>query len=125
MGAVLLILSGLWAFTTDFDALRSIAPSSVTDQQIRSFLTFYRGAAVLSIVLGVAVGYLAGRTRRGDNRFRRATVALSLTIVVILLLCILVLRLVLPLSIFAAIALMTAAVVATRSTAVAWFDAVE
>jgi heme A synthase len=125
VAAVLLLVGGILAFMTDFDFIRSRAPANVTDQVIRSYLTFYHGAAGLSIVLGVAIGYLAGRTRGGDNRFRRAAVALSLTVVVVLLLSILVVRLVLPLSFLAAIALLVGAVLVTRSQAAAWFDTVD
>jgi hypothetical protein len=43
----------------------------------------YRGAGVVTAIAGAAMAYLAGRTRRGDVRFRRAAIALSLTIVVL------------------------------------------
>ena len=41
----------------------------------------YRIAAVLTILAGGGMAFLAGRVRGGDVRFRRAAVALSLTIV--------------------------------------------
>jgi peptidoglycan/LPS O-acetylase OafA/YrhL len=43
----------------------------------------YRGAGVVTALAGAGMAYLAGRTRRGDVRFRRAAIALSLTIVVL------------------------------------------
>src|SRR6185503_13366868 len=43
----------------------------------------YRGAGVLTAIGGAAMAFLAGRTRSGDPRFRRAAVALSLAIVVL------------------------------------------
>ena len=41
----------------------------------------YRGGGVVSALAGAGMAYLAGRTRTGDNRFRRAALALSITIV--------------------------------------------
>jgi hypothetical protein len=43
----------------------------------------YRGAGVLTAIGGAGMAFLAGRTRNGDPRFRRAAVALSLAIVVL------------------------------------------
>jgi hypothetical protein len=125
VAAILLVLGGLLALTTGFGNLRGHFPAEVTDDQIRSFLTFYRGTGGVCIVLGVAIGYLAGRTRRGDKRFRRASVALSFATVVLLLACAILLRIVLPLAPLAAIALIAAAVSATRERATAWFDAMD
>src|ERR1700676_5218173 len=45
---------------------------------------FFRGAGVLFVLAGIALGYLAGRTRQGDRRFRRAAVAFALVLVVLL-----------------------------------------
>ncbi|MGV0793894.1 hypothetical protein [Mycolicibacterium sp. XJ1819] len=64
--AVMLILGGLIAATAGMD-----------------LPTAYRGAAVLTIVAGGAMAFLAGRARAGDPRFRRAAVALALAIVVL------------------------------------------
>jgi hypothetical protein len=41
----------------------------------------YRGGGVITALAGAGVAFLAGRGRKGDTRFRRAAVALSLTIV--------------------------------------------
>ena len=46
--------------------------------------TVYRGAGIIFAVAGVALGYLAGRSRAGDARLRRAAVGLSLALVVLL-----------------------------------------
>ena len=43
----------------------------------------YRGAGGLAAIGGAGMAFLAGRTRNGDPRFRRAAVALSLGIVVL------------------------------------------
>jgi hypothetical protein len=44
----------------------------------------FRGAGVLFAVAGLALGYLAGRTRAGHTRMRRAAVGLALALVVLL-----------------------------------------
>jgi len=45
---------------------------------------FLRGAGVLWIVSGAVLSFLAGRTRSGDTRFRRAAVALSIGLAALL-----------------------------------------
>lgn len=45
--------------------------------------TAFRGAAILTVVTGCAMAVLAGKSRSGDVRYRRAAVALALTIVVL------------------------------------------
>jgi peptidoglycan/LPS O-acetylase OafA/YrhL len=42
----------------------------------------YRGGGVLTALAGAGMAFLAGRTRNGDTRYRRAAIALSLAIVV-------------------------------------------
>ena len=44
----------------------------------------FRGAGVLFAVAGLALGYLAGRTRAGHAQMRRAAVGLALALVVLL-----------------------------------------
>ena len=44
----------------------------------------FRGAGIIFAVAGLALGFLAGRTRAGDARLRRAAVGLSLALVVLL-----------------------------------------
>jgi hypothetical protein len=46
--------------------------------------TLFRGAGILFAVAGLALGYLAGRTRAGNAGLRRAGVGLSLALVVLL-----------------------------------------
>jgi peptidoglycan/LPS O-acetylase OafA/YrhL len=43
----------------------------------------YRGAGVVTALAGAGLAFLAGRSRSGDSRYRRAAVALSLAIVVL------------------------------------------
>jgi nucleoside permease NupC len=43
----------------------------------------FRGGGVVTALAGAGMAFLAGRSRDGDTRFRRAAVALALTIVVL------------------------------------------
>lgn len=43
----------------------------------------FRGTGVLIAIAGIGMAFLAGRSRSGDRRFRRAAIALSLAIVLI------------------------------------------
>jgi hypothetical protein len=43
----------------------------------------YRGGGVVTVLAGAGMAFLAGRTRSGDTRYRRAAIALSLAIVVL------------------------------------------
>jgi len=43
----------------------------------------YRGGGVITALAGAGMAYLAGRSRSGDTRYRRAAIALSLVIVVL------------------------------------------
>ncbi len=45
---------------------------------------FFRGAGALWIAAGALLSYIAGRTRGGDTRFRRAAVGLSIALAILL-----------------------------------------
>ena len=81
---------------------------------------FLRGAAVLFVVAALALGYLAGRTRSGHTRYRRAAVALALALVVLLAMFVLVggggVLWVLPM-----ILTLVGAILAMRPSAQGWF----
>ncbi|HEY5150504.1 MAG TPA: hypothetical protein VIJ23_11895 [Mycobacterium sp.] len=83
VGAVLLLAGGMLAATLSYDTLRSAAAPSVSDQTIRDYLRFHRGAGVVCALAAVALAALVVRTRAGDPRFRRATLGLGLAIVVL------------------------------------------
>jgi hypothetical protein len=83
VGAVLLMAGGLMAATVTFDALRQAAPSTVSDDALRSYSRLYRGAGILFGVAAAALAAFAVRARDGDPRFRRAAMTLGLTIVVL------------------------------------------
>jgi uncharacterized membrane protein len=125
MGAAgVLILGGLLAVITTFDAFRDTTPG-VSEEQIRSILTLYRGSGAICVALGLAFGYTAWRTRRGDKRFRRVTIALSVATVVLLVLFAVLLGYLPYLAPLSAVGLIVAPVLATRRKASAWFDAVD
>lgn len=81
----------------------------------------YRGAGVLTALAGAGLAFAAGRTRLGDNRFRRAATALSMAIVVVVALISLV-GVEHVLSLVALLPLIAGTVSITRPTAQAWFD---
>jgi hypothetical protein len=45
--------------------------------------TPYRAAGGVTVLAGAGIAFLAGRTRAGDARYRRAALALALTVVVL------------------------------------------
>ena len=100
IGATLLIVGGMLTATTDLPAL-------------------YRGAGVLTAVAGAGLAFLAGRSRTGDTRFRRAAVALSLTLVVLVALSVVV-GVVHILTLVAVIPLIVGTVLMTRPSASSW-----
>lgn len=83
VGGVLLMAGGLMAATVGFDALRQSAPPTVSDDAVRGYARLYRGAGILFCLAAAALAGFAVRARDGDPRFRRATMALGLTIVVV------------------------------------------
>ncbi len=85
-GAVIMIVGGLMAATATFEAARATVDSTVADEQVRSFLTIYQVNGVVSVLAAAALAFLAGRARRGDARFRLATLGLSFAIVVVVVL---------------------------------------
>jgi hypothetical protein len=83
VGAVMLLVGGLLAATMPFDAIRNAAAHSVTDEQVHNYLAFQRGSGAICVLAGAGLAFLAGRMRRGDARFRRATIVLALVTVVL------------------------------------------
>jgi hypothetical protein len=103
VAAVLLIVGGLLA--ASFAALPAV----------------YRGGGVITALAGVGMAYLAGRSRRGDTRYGRAAVALSLTIVVLVALAA-VRGAVHMLTLLAVLPLIAGTVLMTRPAAASWPD---
>jgi hypothetical protein len=124
--AGLLIVAGVLEMTmVKYRDMRNSLPASVPDSEVRSLFDTYRTVAIVCAVLGMAIGYFAGRTRGGNKRFRRGTVALSVVGVVLLLAARLLLRAVTLLAVLAVIPLLVAVVAVTRESASEWFDAVD
>jgi hypothetical protein len=102
VAAVLLIVGGLIAVSVGLPAV-------------------YRGAGVLTVVAGAGIAFLAGRSRSGDGRFRRAAIALSLTVIVLVTL-LSVFGVVHILTLLAVIPLSVGTVLMTRPGATAYFE---
>jgi hypothetical protein len=84
---------------------------------------FIRGAGVILVIAGLAIGFVGGRTRRGDKRFRRAAVALSMTLAVLVVVFAMIeggIIWLVPI-----ISLWTGAFAITRPEANKWFDALD
>jgi peptidoglycan/LPS O-acetylase OafA/YrhL len=76
----------------------------------------FRGTGVLFALAGGALAFLTGRGRSGDTRFRRAALALALTVVVLIALAAL-LRLANGITLLAVFPLVAGAVLSTRPAA--------
>jgi uncharacterized membrane protein YjgN (DUF898 family) len=90
-----------------------------------SIADFFRLAGVLLVVVGLAQGYLAGRARRGQQRFASAAVGLAMASVAVLaVLLILGVAAVLGVIIVAVIMilLITGAVMSQRPTSQQWYE---
>ena len=83
IGAVLLIAGGLLASLASFDTLRKAQPPPVPDESVHHLVTMNRGIGILFVLAGVGLVWLAARARRRDLRYRRAAMALALTIIVL------------------------------------------
>jgi CDP-diglyceride synthetase len=112
-----IVTIALWCWLVAAALLIALGLLSVT---ARNVLFFVRGAGVLFIVAALALAFLAGRTAKGDARYRRATVALALALVVLLALYTLLsqgIAWVVPM-----VLVMVAAVLMMRPSAHAWFS---
>ncbi len=83
IGAVLLIAGGLLASLASFDTLRKAQPPTVPDESVHHLVTMNRGSGILFVLAGVGLVWLAARARHRDLRYRRAAMALALTIIVL------------------------------------------
>jgi hypothetical protein len=120
VGAVMLLVGGLLAATMAFDTIRSAAPASVSDAQLHSYLAFQRAAGAICVLSGTGLAFLAGRMRRGDARFRRATVVLALVTVVLVAL-VAVFAGVHILALLGLLPIIAGTVLLTRPAAAGWF----
>lgn len=85
----------------------------------------YKLIGVLLVLVGLGLGFLAGRARKRDPRFSRAAVALAMAAVAFLALVVLFLPMpigVLGLTALAVIALIAGSVLNQRAAAQAWYN---
>lgn len=122
--AVLLLLVALASELVTSESVRAHEYKAATDQQVGDFVTYYHTAGALCGVLGLAIGYIAVRTRQGDKRFRTANVALSLVTIVLLMVWEGFAGVLSP-GLAATLALMAAVVLVMLPPARDWFNAVE
>ncbi len=122
VGAILLIAGGLLGVTTALTTPVSAFGAKFTHEQAHQILVLHGGVGAVFAVAGIALGYLAGRTRNGDNRFRRAQVALSATIVLLTFVLALIAGTSLELlSLIGVVPVAVGATLFTRPAAAAWF----
>src|SRR5690349_15005178 len=81
-------------------------------------VTVFRGAGVVFALAGAGMAFLAGRTRTGDTRYRRASIALAMTLIVLVALAAL-LGLVNGITLLAVLPLVAGLVLITRPAAAA------
>ncbi|MEV3901903.1 hypothetical protein AB0K11_06215 [Mycobacterium sp. NPDC050551] len=123
VGAVVLIGGGMLAATVSFDAARDAIDPAVSDEQVRQYLLLYRGMGIGSVLSGAAMAFLAGRTRGGDPRFRRATIGLGLAITLILAVLAFVFGISQPITLAGVLPIVAGVVLLTRPASSAWFTA--
>lgn len=123
IGAVLLLAGGILGITTSLTTSPSAFPASLGAGQVHRILLMHAGVGAVLAVAGLGLSFLAGRTRNGDKRFRRALAALAGSVVFIVFL----LALFAPynLELLALIGVVPVAVGATlftRPAAANWFE---
>lgn len=121
-GAVLLVVNGLMATTLNFETARSVADAGISDDKLRSYLTFQRSIGIFSIVIGAALGFLAGKTRKGDPRFRRATIAFAVAITVLVVGVAVLIKIIHLLALVAVLPIIFGTLALTRPPVVTWFN---
>jgi hypothetical protein len=111
------VSAGFWCWTAAavllvaFGLLLAFSPEAIP--------SLFRGMGALFAASGLGLGFLAGRARLGDERFRRAAIALSLAAVVVLALFSLYSRG--PIWLIMMILTMLGAVLMMRPPALEWF----
>lgn len=121
-GAVIMIVGGLMAFSATYDSARAAIDTTVSDEQVRSYLMIYRVSGMISVAAAAALAFLAGRARRGDTRFRLAAVGLAFAIVVVEGLLAVGLGVVQPLVLLSLVPILVGAILIVRPAARAWYE---
>ncbi|MDV7196290.1 hypothetical protein R4172_01785 [Rhodococcus kroppenstedtii] len=124
VGAVAVLLLGLLSLTFPVTTLREqIVDGGGTASDADGLVTVLRTVGVLFVVIGAAVGFLAGPTcRRGEVGFRRALMVLSALAALFLLGSVLIGFAVVPLlATVGALTFLVASLLVYRPGAAAWF----
>jgi hypothetical protein len=124
VAGVLLLACGFMSLSVNVERLRAAAAKPIPDEHAHRFVLYYHFAGDLWFALGLAVAYLAVRTRQGNRRFRRANMVLSLVAIVLLIVWEVYAGFLSP-GLLATLVLMVAVVLMTRPAARDWFDAVQ
>ena len=122
VGAVIMIVGGLMASTASFEAARAAIDPSVGDDEVRSYLTVYRVSGVGAVVAAGALTFLAARARRGDARFRLATLGMAFAIVVVVGLLAAGVGVAQPLILLSLLPVLVGAVLLTLPAARTWYE---
>jgi hypothetical protein len=119
VGAILLIAGGSLAVTISLTTAPAVA------QKLHVHTLALTVAGAISVFAGLALGFLSGRTRNGDDRFRRPQVGVSIGVamVVVYLIFNQLSRYLTWPTFFGIIPAAVGAVLLTRPAAVAWFGA--
>jgi hypothetical protein len=123
VGAVLILAGGIIGISTAVSTSPSAFPASIGEAQAHRILVMHGGVGAVLAIAGLALSFLAGRTRAGDRRFRRALAALAGVVVVIVF----VLGLFAPynlelLSLIGVVPVAIGATLFTRPAAAPWFE---
>jgi hypothetical protein len=121
-GAVIMIVGGLMAATASYDGARATIPTTVSDERVHSYLTLYRGMGVGSVVVGGALAFLSGRARRGDARFRLATLGLGFAAVAVIGVFAIGVGVAQPLILLSLLPILVGAALFTRPAARTWYE---
>lgn len=122
VAAVVMIVGGLMASTASFEAARAAIDPSVGDDEVRSYLTVYRVSGMGAVVAAGVLTFLAGRARRGDARFRLATLGMAFAIVVVVGLLAAGVGVAQPLILLSLLPVLVGAVLLTLPAARIWYE---
>ena len=111
-GSVLLVVNGMMAVSLSFTEGGGQTP------EIQFFL---RASGILFVVLGAALGFLSGRTRQGDSRFRRAVIAFAAAIAIFVLGLAVLAKAASVIALVALLPIIFGALALTRPPVVVWF----
>lgn len=122
VGAVLLLAGGILGITTSLTTPESAFPAMGAGQAHR-ILLMHGGVGAVLAVAGLGLSFLAGRTRNGDKRFRRALAALAggVVFIVFLLALFAPYNLELP-ALIGVVPVAIGATLFTRPAAAEWFE---